>query len=99
MSYDSFVVKVPGENRGDIFVFALSTCVWCQKTKELLRKLGVQYRYIDVDLVEGEIRNEVAADLAAKNPDTSFPTIVLDDGSRVIIGFQEAEIRDFAKRK
>ena len=96
MSYDSFVVKVPGENKGDVFMFTLSTCIWCQKTKELLKKLGVKYSYVDVDLVEGDARNEVVADLVEKNPDSSFPTIVLND-TRVILGFQEAEIRDFVK--
>ncbi len=98
MSYDSFVVKIPGENKGNIFMFTLSTCIWCQKTKELLKKLGVKYSYVDVDLVEGEAKGEVVADLTSKNPDSSFPTIVLND-SRVILGFQESEIRDFVKGK
>jgi len=99
MSYDSFVVKVPGEKKGDIFMFTLSTCIWCQKTKELLKTLGVKYEYVDVDLVEGSARDEVSAAFTAKNPNASFPTIVLDGGERVILGFQEAEIRDYVKGK
>jgi glutaredoxin len=99
MSYDSFIVKVPGENKGDIFMFTLSTCIWCQKTKELLKKLGVKYSYVDVDLVQGAARDEVTTDLDAKNPDSSFPTLVLDGGKQVILGFQEAEIKDYIKGK
>ena len=48
------IKHVPGENRGDVMLYALSTCAWCRKTKELLRKLGVEFRYIDIDLLEGE---------------------------------------------
>ena len=99
MAYDSFIVKVPGEKKGYIFMFTLSTCIWCQKTKELLKSLGVKYEYVDVDLVEGAARDEVMADFTSKNPDSSFPTIVLDSGERVILGFQEAEIRDYVKGK
>ena len=99
MSYDSFVVKVPGEKKGDIFMFTLSTCIWCQKTKDLLKSLGVKYEYVDVDLVEGPAKAEVLAAFTSKNPDSSFPTIVLDGGERVILGFQEAEIKDYIKGK
>ena len=31
-----------------IFLFALSTCVWCKKTKKLLDQFGVKYDYADV---------------------------------------------------
>jgi|GEM_PF-3996188 len=43
--------QVGGEDRGDVLLYALSTCGWCRKTKALLKELGVQYRYVDVDLV------------------------------------------------
>ena len=34
-------------------LYALSTCVWCRRTKQLLDQLGVEYDYVDVDLLEG----------------------------------------------
>ena len=46
------IEHVNGENRGKILLYALSTCGWCKKTKGLLNKLGVEYSYIYVDLVE-----------------------------------------------
>ena len=49
---------VNGENKGDILLFALSTCGWCKKTREHLEKLNLEYDYIYVDLTEGEERNE-----------------------------------------
>lgn len=39
---------VDGENKGNIVLFALSTCGWCKKTRMLIEDLGVEYDYIYV---------------------------------------------------
>ena len=31
---------VKGENKGNIVLFALSTCGWCNKTRKLIEELG-----------------------------------------------------------
>jgi len=73
-------------------LYALSTCVWCKKTKELLNDLGVEYSYSYVDLMKDE-EKKAAVDIIKKwNPACSFPTMVID-GKRVIVGFKEPEIR------
>jgi len=58
MEYEKYVKNVQGNNAGDIFLFALSTCVWCRKTKSLLNELGVEYSYVDVDLLEGSAKRD-----------------------------------------
>ena len=73
-------------------LYALSTCVWCKKTKRLLEELGVAYDYIDVDGLGREERGEVELEIKKWNPRVSFPTLVLD-GSRGIAGFDEEQIR------
>jgi len=80
---------------GDVFMFALSTCIWCRKTKALLTELGIAYRYVDVDLVAGDDRQEVMDQLTRWNRARSFPTLVIDD-ERAIIGFDEAALRELA---
>jgi glutaredoxin len=50
------MVTVAGKNKGEIKLYALSTCGWCFKTKQLLNALGVAYCYVDVDSLEGEQR-------------------------------------------
>lgn len=84
---------VDGIRKGDIRLFALSTCVWCKKTKRLLNELGVEYHYIDVDLLEGEKREEVEKEIKRWNPACSFPTLVVDD-RRCIVGYKDDEIRE-----
>jgi glutaredoxin-like protein NrdH len=85
-------VHVPGKNVGRIVLHALSTCIWCQKTKLLLRNLGVEHSYIDVDLLEGAERAAAMEVVRRCNPQSSFPTLVINE-DRCIAGFKEDEIR------
>jgi glutaredoxin len=85
-------VHVPGMNVGQIVLYALSTCIWCQKTKLLLKSIGVEHSYIDVDLLEGVERAEAMEAVTRCNPRSSFPTLVINEES-CITGFKEDEIR------
>ena len=44
--------KVQGKNKGKVMLYTLSTCIWCRKVKDLLGQLGVEYSYVEVDLLE-----------------------------------------------
>lgn len=83
---------VDGENKGNIVLFALSTCGWCKKTRMLIEDLGIEYDYIYVDLTNGDEREEAVETLKQYNPDISFPTLVIND-SDTIIGFEEDKIK------
>ena len=84
---------VKGEKRGEILLYALSTCVWCKKTKEYLAKLGVAFDYIDVDLLEGEEREVVRRQMKKWNPALSFPTVVLDN-KEAVNGYAPQELKE-----
>lgn len=84
---------VDGENRGHIVLYALSTCVWCKKTKRLLNDLGVEYYYLDVDLADDKDRAEAKNEIERFHHKISFPTIIIDD-ERSIQGFKEEEIKE-----
>lgn len=85
--------SVGGKNsRRKVLLFALSTCVWCKKTKKLLEGLGVAYDFIDVDLLKGREEEEAMDEVRRHNPAGTFPTMVID-GRQVIAGFKEDEIR------
>jgi glutaredoxin len=83
---------VAGINKGKIVLYALSTCVWCRKTRELLEKMGVGYDYVYVDLLDGVDREAAKKEVEKWNPSCSFPTTVIND-SKCIVGFKESEIR------
>lgn len=88
--------RVDGTDRGSIRLYALSTCGWCAKTKQLLKDLGVAFQYVYVDLLPPGELQQVLTEVERYNPQGSFPTIVIDD-STTIVGFQEGKIREAVK--
>lgn len=90
------IEHVNGENKGKIMLYALSTCGWCRKTKELLRNLGVEYSYVYVDLLEEDDQSNTMDEVKNWNPRCSFPTTVINDKT-CIVGFKEDEIKKALK--
>jgi len=84
---------VNGKNRGTVMLYALSTCGWCGKTKELLRQLGIEFSFVYVDLLEGSEQDDAMNAVEKWNPSGSFPTLVINN-KKAIIGFREQEIRE-----
>lgn len=95
MAYKTSIKHVNGKKGKDIFIFALSTCGWCAKTKALLKKEGCEYSYVDVDLLDEAGQDEVRKDLEKLEADFSFPTIIIN--GMVISGFDEQEIMQALK--
>jgi len=85
--------SVQGKDKGKIVLYALSTCVWCKKTKKLLNDLGVQYSFIFVDELKGKEKDITMKRLKKWNPRCSFPTVVIND-KKCIVGFKEDEIKE-----
>ncbi len=73
-------------------LYALSTCIHCKNTKELLNECGVEYDCIDVDTLDAEERKKIIEEIKSVNPSCSFPTLII--GDKVIIGFRKEEIRE-----
>jgi glutaredoxin-like protein NrdH len=86
---------VPGKNKvHDVLIYTVSTCGWCKKTKRLLESLGVQYSYIDIDQLPENEKGKVTDEMIKHNPRCSTPTLVIDKGKDVIVGYQEDRIRN-----
>jgi glutaredoxin-like protein NrdH len=88
---------VSGKNIADIKLYALSTCPWCRKVKQLLNELGVEYHFEDVDLLVGEERDKALVIVRKWNPAGSFPVLVINN-KKTIVGFKEEEIRESLKQ-
>jgi len=84
---------VDGKDNGSIRLFALSTCVWCRKTKKLLDSLKIAYDFVYTDLLDSSQRNEALDEVEKWNPRVSFPTLVINDET-AIVGFKEKQIRE-----
>jgi len=84
---------VNGKQKKNVMLYALSTCIWCRKTKMLLNELGVAYDYVDVDLQTPEDQDKIVKIISKFNPTGGFPTIIIND-SDCIKGFDEEKIRE-----
>ena len=73
-------------------MYTLSTCSHCKATKKFLHDNGINFDYIDVDLLQGEDKHRILQEVEQYNPNRSFPTIVI--GNTIIIGFREDDIRE-----
>ncbi len=89
------VEHVTGKNAGKVMLYALSTCVWCKKTRHLLDEMGVTYDYEYVDLLEGKAREDAMDKVRKWNPECTFPTTIIN--GKCIVGFKENEIREALK--
>jgi glutaredoxin-like protein NrdH len=86
------IKHVEGEKKGKLMLYAISTCVWCKKTKKLLNSLKVDYNYVDVDLLDEEDQEKAEDEVKKWNPLCSFPTLVINDED-CVTGYDEEEIR------
>ena len=85
-------VKVEGpHNDHKVFIYTLSTCGWCKRTKELLSEKGVAYEYLDVDNCQGDERKTAIEDLKRRNAPLGFPVIIIDD-TTLISGYNPDKI-------
>ncbi len=86
--------RVEGERKDHkVFIYTLSTCGWCKKTKQFLRDNGVEYEYMDVDTSTREEKRVAIERLKEKGAPLGFPVIIVDD-ERVISGFKPDVIRE-----
>jgi len=96
MALKNRLKHVAGKNIGEIMLYTLSTCQWCNKTKQLLNGMKVDYNYIDVNLLNKADEHELNELFKRMDLDTNFPVIVVND-KNVIVGFQEDKIRKLSK--
>jgi len=86
-------IRHEGKKKGKVILYALSTCVWCKKTKQLLMDLGIEFSYVYVDELPLPELEKIYNEVKRWNPSGSFPVLVLDD-RKSIVGFRENEIRE-----
>ena len=88
------ISKVSGKNnKHKVFIYALSTCVWCKLTKQYLGDNNVEYEYVDVDLASEEDKQKIHAEIVSKGGALSYPTTIVDD-KVVITGFRKDKLKE-----
>lgn len=73
-------------------LYALTTCPYCRMTKKMLDEGGVEYELTEVDLLEGQEREDTVAEVRRVSGGASFPVVVI--GEEVIVGFNKKRIKE-----
>jgi glutaredoxin len=75
-------------------MFGLSTCIHCRHTREFLDEIHQPYTCTYVDQLSGEERREALDVVRSVNPGMSFPTLIIDKGKEVVVGFKPEELTE-----
>ncbi|MCW4009921.1 MAG: glutaredoxin family protein [Candidatus Bathyarchaeota archaeon] len=88
------ISKVTGKyNNHKVFLYTLSTCVWCKMTKQYLKDNSVEFEYVDVDLCTEEDKEKIRRTIQDKGGSLSYPTTIVDD-KKVITGFRKDLLKE-----
>lgn len=88
------ISKVSGQNnKHKVFVYALSTCVWCKLTKQYLSDNHIEYEFVNVDLSSEEDKQKIHKTIQDKGGSISYPTTIVDD-KMVITGFRKDKLKE-----
>ena len=86
--------KVSGKNSTHkVLMYALSTCAWCNMTKQYLKDNGIEYEYVDVDLCDEKDKQKIREHIVSKGGRLSYPTIIVDDNV-LITGFRKDKFKE-----
>ncbi|MBU1564109.1 MAG: glutaredoxin family protein [Proteobacteria bacterium] len=75
-----------------IKLYTLSTCAHCKALRDFFETRKLSFDYVDVDLLQGQERQEMLKEVRRFNARGSFPTSVI--GDRVVVGFREDELKE-----
>jgi glutaredoxin len=88
------ISKVEGNNaQHKVFVYALSTCVWCKMTKQFLKDNNIAFEYVDVDLCSDEDRAKIRQDIQKRGGNLSYPTTIIDE-KELVTGFRKDLLKE-----
>ena len=96
---DNLAVKVDGQDdKREITIFTLSTCMWCKKCKAWLNGRDVKYRYVDVDKIQPSQKAEIIEYLRNNYQNRiSYPFMVCDKKD-VVVGYDPSKYDELLKQ-
>ena len=79
----------------EVFVYALSTCPWCRKTKQWFTDSKIAFEYVDVDMLPVDEQDEVADKAYKLSGGRRYPVVVIN--GEVIVGHSPDKFLDHLK--
>ncbi|MBN1802672.1 MAG: glutaredoxin family protein [Candidatus Lokiarchaeota archaeon] len=95
---EQYAQNVEGENgvNEDIFIYTLSTCMWCKKCKRYLDENNIKYSYIDVDTIDPNDKARILEYLRTNYQERiSYPFLTCSKGH--VVGYDPNKYEDLLK--
>ncbi len=67
-----------------VFMYTLSTCPWCRRTKKFFSDRNIPFEYIDYDLAEEKEQEKILEEMSTYGG-SAFPFVKID--GKVVIGY------------
>lgn len=80
-----------------VTIFALSTCLWCRKTKKYFEEKKVPFEAVDYDKQPEERQEEMMAEMRGAGCTGSFPFTRI--GSACVQGYDPVEFDKLLEKK
>ena len=68
-----------------VYMYTLSTCPWCRKTKKFFTEHNIPFDYIDYDLADADTQERIMQELDAEGV-SGFPYVKI--GNKVVEGYR-----------
>jgi glutaredoxin-like protein NrdH len=63
----------------NVFMYTLSTCPWCRKTKQYFTDHKIPFQYVDYDLQSVEEQQKIEQEMKSRSGPLSFPWVLIGD--------------------
>jgi len=74
-----------------VFVYALSTCPWCRKTKQFFSDRGIPFDAVDIDLLPDDEGDRLADEALFASGSRAYPIVRI--GDEVVVGYAPEKYR------
>jgi glutaredoxin len=75
----------------NVFLYALSTCFHCRRTKQWFDDHKIKYEFVDVDLAAADEKKRLVGEVRELTGSSQFPVIKV--GDQVVVGFNEERLK------
>ena len=72
-----------------VFMYTLSTCPWCRKTKKYFSERDIPFEYVDYDLATPDEQQEIERQMTKRGGQLSFPWVLIGDD--LVVGWNPAK--------
>lgn len=78
-------------------IYALTTCLWCRKTKQFFEERKIPFECVEYDKLEESRQEELMKEIRASGGTGSFPFIRI--GGACVQGYDPQEFEQLLKKK